>query len=172
MLIRRERAVDSAAIRQVHLAAFDRPELAGAEAPEARLVDALREDGDAVPALSLVAEHDGEVVGHVVCSRARIGDRPSLGLGPIGIRPDRQRAGIGTALMHAVIGGADALDEPTIVLLGDPAFYPRFGFEPAVDHGITPPEDWSREHFMVRRLTAWSRAERGPFHYAAAFSRV
>ena len=132
----------------------------------------LRDDGDVVRALSLVAEHDGEVVGHVVCSRARIGERPSLGLGPIGIRPDRQRTGIGTALMHAVIGGAEALDEPTIVLLGHPDFYPRFGFEPAVDHGITPPADWSRQHFMVRRLTAWSPAERGPFHYAAAFSRV
>jgi putative acetyltransferase len=58
------------------------------------------------------------------------------------------------------------------VLLGHPAFYPRFGFEPAVDHGITPSQDWSREHFMVRRLTAWSLAERGPFHYASAFSRL
>ena len=79
MLIRRELAVDSAAIRRVHLAAFDRPALAGAEAPEARLVDALREDGDVVPALSLVAEHDGEVIGHVVCSRARIGGGRRLG---------------------------------------------------------------------------------------------
>ena len=172
MLIRRELTVDFAAIHQVHLAAFDRPALGGAAAPEAGLVDALREDGDAVPALSLVAEHDGEVIGHVVCSRARIGTRPSLGLGPIGVRPDRQRAGIGSALMHAVIGAADALDEPTIVLLGHPAYYPRFGFEPAVDHGIAPPQDWSREHFLVRRLSTWSPEDRGTFHYAPAFSRV
>jgi putative acetyltransferase len=56
-------------------------------------------------------------------------------------------------------------------LAGDTAAI-RDGFEPAVDHGITPPQDWSRDRFMVRRLTAWSPAERGPFHYASAFSRV
>jgi putative acetyltransferase len=66
MLIRRELTGDSAAIREVHLAAFDRPALGGAEAPQARLVDALREDADVVPALSLVAEHDGEVVGPTI----------------------------------------------------------------------------------------------------------
>ena len=101
-----------------------------------------------------------------------IDGRPSLGLGPLGVRPDTQRRGVGSALMHAVIAAADALDEPTIVLLGHPEFYPRFGFEPAVDVGITPPHDWSREHFMVRRLTAWTSQERGAFHCAPAFERM
>jgi len=86
----------------------------------ARLVDDLRRDGDAVDALSLVAEVNGLIVGHLVCSRALIGQRPSLGLGPLGIVPDRQRTGIGAALMHAVVAAADALDELTIVLLGHP----------------------------------------------------
>ena len=172
MLIRRERPDDGPAVRAVHQAAFDRPELAGATAPEVQLVDELRSAGDSVAALALVAEHDGRVVGHVVCSRADIDGRPSLGLGPLGVRPDAQRGGVGSALMHAVIAAADALDEPTIVLLGHPEFYPRFGFEPAVDVGITPPHDWSREHFMVRRLTAWTSQERGAFHYAPAFERV
>jgi putative acetyltransferase len=172
VLIRRERTVDATQIDAVHRAAFDRPELAGTTAPEARLVSELRNDGDVVPELSLVAEVDGHITGHVVCSQATIGGRPSLGLGPIGVRPDRQRTGVGSALMHAVIAAADALDAPTIVLLGDPRFYRRFGFEPAADHGIIPPEDWGREHFMVRRLTAWSPAEQGVFHYAPAFARM
>jgi len=83
----------------------------------ARLVDDLRRDGDAVDALSRVAEVNGLIVGHLVCSRALIGQRPSLGLGPLGIVPDRQRTSIGAALMHAVVVAADALDAPTIVLL-------------------------------------------------------
>ena len=172
MLIRRERPDDAPAVRAVHQAAFERSEFDGTGAPEARLVDELRADGDSIAALTLVAEHDRRVIGHVVCSRAFIDARPSLGLGPIGVRPDAQRSGVGTALMHAVIAAADALNEPTIVLVGHPWFYPRFGFEPAVDVGITPPHDWSREHFMVRRLSAWSPQDRGTFHYAPAFERM
>ena len=89
MLIRRERPDDGPAVRAVHQAAFDRPELAGATTPEAQLVDELRSAGDSVAALALVAEHDGRVVGHVVCSRAGIDGRPSLGLGPLGSDPTR-----------------------------------------------------------------------------------
>jgi putative acetyltransferase len=172
VLIRRERPDDATLVDAVHRAAFDVPELARTAAPEARLVAELRNDGSVVPELSLVAEIDGDIIGHVVCSRATIDGRPSLGLGPIGVRPDRQRNGVGSALMHAVIAAADALDAPTIVLVGDPRFYRRFGFEPAADHGITPPQAWAREYFMVRRLTAWSPAEQGVFEYAPAFTRM
>lgn len=141
VLIRRESPADGDAIRTVHLAAFDRPELDATPAPEAGLVDDLRAEGDSIAALSLVAEVDRAVAGHVVCSRATIAGGHSLGLGPIGVHPSSQREGVGSALMHAVIviAAADALDEATIVLLGHPEYYPRFGFEPAVDHGITPP---------------------------------
>jgi putative acetyltransferase len=74
--------------------------------------------------------------------------------------------------MHAVIAAADALDEPVIVLLGHPAYYPRFGFVPAVEHGITPPQDWGPALFMVRRLTAWAPGLQGLFRYAPAFERL
>ena len=77
MLIRRERPDDGPAVRAVHQAAFDRPELAGATAPEAQLVDELRSAGDTVAALALVGEHEGRVVDHVVCSRA---PRPTRGV--------------------------------------------------------------------------------------------
>ena len=172
MLIRRESPTDFDAVRAVHEAAFDRADLAGESAPEAVLVDELRSDGDLVPGLALVADIGGEVVGHVVCSRATIARRPALGLGPIGVQPHRQRGGVGSALMHAVIAAADALDEPVIVLLGHPAYYPRFGFVPAVEHGITPPQDWGPALFMVRRLTAWAPGLQGLFRYAPAFERL
>ena len=74
--------------------------------------------------------------------------------------------------MHAVIGAADALGEQAIVLLGHPTYYPRFGFEPAVDHGIEPPEEWRRNVFMARRLEAWDATLRGTFRYAPAFDDV
>ena len=169
MILRQEMPPDSSAVREVHLHAFERP---GVDvAPEAILVDELRDDGDVVPGLSIVAETDGRVVGHVVCSRARIGDRPSLGLGPLGVLPEHQRRGVGTALMHGVLAAAEALAAPEIVLLGSPAYYFRFGFVLAAPLGITPPEQGWTPHFQVRRLTAWDGAS-GPFRYAAAFERL
>lgn len=164
VIVRRELPQDRSAVSAVHVSAF------GGEA-EARLVDGLRDDGDALPALSLVALVDGEVAGHVVCSRGRVGGRPALGLGPLGVRNGDQRRGLGQALMHAVLAAADALDQPAVVLLGDPAYYGRFGFVPAASLGVLPPEPGWAPHFQVRRLTAWDPALRGTFRYAPAFER-
>jgi putative acetyltransferase len=175
VLIRRETAADERAARAVQVAAFAAPELDGAEPVEARLLDELRAEGDLVPGLSLVAVVDDEVVGHVVCSRARIGDTGewnALGLGPIGVLPDLQRHGVGTALMHATVGAADALGWPAIVLLGDPGFYSRFGFEPAAIRGLVPPDPTWEPAFQVLRLTAWSPTLAGRFRYAAPFERL
>lgn len=127
MLIRRENAADIAPIRAVHLAAFADP--ATRRAPvEARLVDALRACDAWLPELSLVAAENDAVVGHVVCSRAHADGHPVLALGPLGVLPRRQRAGVGSALMYAVLAAADALGEPLVVLLGHRDYYPRFGF--------------------------------------------
>jgi putative acetyltransferase len=188
VLIRRERAGDVDAVRDVHLAAFaavrdrDEPVTAEDEAGpppdpvEARLVDELRADPAAwLPALSLVAEDaEGEVVGHVVCTRGTLtgpdGAVPALGLGPLGVRPEHQKQGVGLALMHAVLGAADALGEPLVALLGEPAYYARFGFVTATDAGVEPPvEAWGR-YFQVRMLTTYDAARhRGAFAYAPAF---
>ena len=169
MILRRELPSDVAAVREVHARAFDRP---GEDvAPEAVLVDGLRDDGDVVPGLSIVAERDGAVVGHVVCSSARIGERPSLGLGPLGVLPAHQRQGVGSALVHGVLAAADALGAGEVVLLGDPAYYGRFGFVLAAPIGITPPEPAWAPHWQVRTLTAWDGTT-GPFRYAPAFDRL
>ncbi|MBF6163838.1 N-acetyltransferase [Streptomyces gardneri] len=183
MLIRRERADDAAAIAAVHRSAFA-PHYARAEhveeavvsgnpgsadPPEVGLVAQLRSDEGWIPTLSLVAiEHDS-VVGHLCLTRAAVGPFPVLALGPIGVLADHQGAGIGSALMHAALGAADALDEPLIGLLGSLEFYPRFGFVPAARLGITPDDPAWISHFQVRSLSAYDSRIAGEFHYAEPF---
>ena len=169
VILRRELPSDRAAVHEVHARAFARPDKD--VAVEAVLADALRDDGDAVPQLCLVAEADGLVVGSVICSRAVLGDRASLGLGPVGVLPEHQGRGVGSALVHGALAAADALDAPEMVLLGDPRFYRRFGFELAVPIGVLPPEPAWEPYWQVRRLTSWDGAA-GPFRYAPAFDLV
>ncbi|GAA1579940.1 GNAT family N-acetyltransferase [Actinoplanes couchii] len=168
MIIRRETAADIDAIRAVTAAAFTRPD---SPAPvEAPLVDRLRADEGWLPALSLVAVDGEDVVGHVVCSRGHVGQAAALGLGPLSVGPGHQRRGVGSALMHAVLGAADALSEPMVVLLGDPGYYARFGFRLAAGYGIEPPvAEWA-PYFQVRTLTGYDPAQRGVFGYASPFN--
>ncbi|BEK84686.1 N-acetyltransferase [Nocardia seriolae] len=130
----------------------------------------LRDDGSAwIPTLSLVAEFQDQIVGHVCLTRAGVGPFPVLALGPLGVRADQQGKRIGSALMHAALGAADALDEPLVGLLGSLEFYPRFGFVPGARLGILPDvADWT-SHFQVRPLTAYELEIKGDFHYADAF---
>jgi putative acetyltransferase len=171
VLVRRETPGDVAAIRAVTAAAFARP---GAGSPgEAPLVDWLRASPAWIPELSLVAvDPGGDVVGHVVCTRGTVGSAPVLALGPLSVRPDWQRKGAGHALMHAVLGAADALSEPLVVLLGSTEYYPKFGFRPASDYEITPEHPEWKEHFQVRALTAYDPAVRGEFAYPEPFGRL
>ncbi|GII80393.1 N-acetyltransferase [Sphaerisporangium rufum] len=173
MLIRRETPGDAAAVRRVHDAAFAKPDGPPGATVESRLVDELRECDGWLPALSLVAlDGDGSVAGHVVCTRGTVAGTPALGLGPLGVLPDHQRRGVGGALMHAVLGAADALDEPLVVLLGHRDYYPRFGFRPAVEFGVIPPvAEWG-PYFQVRPLNAYDAEIRGAFDYAAPFRNL
>jgi putative acetyltransferase len=164
VLIRREGPGDAAVIREITAAAFARP-------AEAALVDELRESQAWIPALSMVAEESG-VIGHVLCTRGHVGGAPVLALGPLSVRPDRQRAGVGSALMHAVLGAGDALGEPLVALLGDPGYYGRFGFRLSEEYQISPPVAGWRPHFQVRLLTGYRREVRGTFRYAEPFDRA
>lgn len=139
MRIRDETAVDAGAIRRVTTEAF-----AGAvhtSGREGAIVDALRAAGTLT--LSLVAEEDGAPVGHVAFSPVTVGgdDIGWFGLGPVSVRPDRQRTGIGSALVRAGLGRLRERGARGCVLAGDPTYYTRFGFaaEPAlVLDGVSP----------------------------------
>lgn len=178
MLIRRERPEDVADIRAVTAAAFSGVEHSAPPVEpdgvpgEATLVGWLRADPGWIPELSLVAEVDGEVVGHVVATRGALAGRPALGLGPVSVSPARQRDGVGSALMHTILGAADAMGEPVVVLLGSPAYYGRFGFIPASSLGIDAPDPAWGDYFQARPLAAYDQSVSGTFAYAAPFDRL
>ena len=177
VMIRRELPEDIEAIRAVTAAAFRGAEHSappvepGGDPGEAALVSWLRGDAGWVPELSLVAVQDGLVVGHVIATRAHVDAQPALGLGPLSVLPHRQRAGIGAALMHAVLAAADALDEPLVGLVGDPAYYRRFGFVPAHSVGVAAPVSSWGDYFQVRTLSRYD-GQNGRFHFAAPFDRL
>ena len=110
-------------VRAVLLAAFAGP-------LEARMVERLRADGNLV--LALVAEHAGAVVGSIGFARLAIkhGDAavPAVGLAPLGVAPSLQRQGIGGALVREGLSRLKAMGETVVFVLGDPAYYRRFGF--------------------------------------------
>lgn len=172
MLIRRYDADDRGVVRRIHAEAFRRADDPDAIPPEVGLLDALIDAGDVIAALSFVAVRDTEPVGHVVCSRATVAAHPVVALGPIGVLPAHQRQGVGMAMMHAVLGAADALDIPLVALLGSTDYYPRYGFVPARGLGIEAPNPNWGDHFQVRTLTAHDAATAGPFRYAPPFDSL
>jgi putative acetyltransferase len=175
VVVREQQADDYEAIRHVYAEAFRRPRFRppqdpGSVPPEVGLFEALSEAGDAIPELSFTALADGGVVGHVTASRATVAADPVVAVGPIGVLPELQGSGIGSALMGALIAAADAAKVPLIVLLGAPQYYVRFGFRPARELGVLSPEpDWG-DAFQVRPLGAYTGSIAGPFEYAPAFA--
>ena len=139
VLVTDERPRDAAAIRTLVARAFrDAPYSDGRE-PE--IVDALRASGELT--FSLVAVQDGVVVGHLAASPATIGGQAGwAGIGPVAVAPDLQRRGIGSALVRAALERLRREGAAGAVLVGDPAFYGRLGFAPALGchwRDIEPP---------------------------------
>ena len=162
--VRPETAADRAGIRATVGAAFETD-------AEARLVDALREHGDAM--ISLVAVRDDAVLGHVLLSVARVGGVPVLALAPVAVTPEYQRRGIGRALIDAALERARAMGFGAVVVLGHPSYYPRFGFVPAGPHGIECPYDAPADAFMVLELSPGALGQlSGPVVYAPAFAAL
>ena len=140
MIIRPETPSDHDAIRQIVVAAFaDHPY---SHQTEHLIVEALRAD-DALT-VSLVAEVDGTVVGQIAFSSVTIGGKDCgwLALGPVAVSPSHQRQGIGQALVNEGLKAIPDLGAQGCVLVGDPAFYRRFGFQhdPALSMEGVPPE--------------------------------
>ena len=147
--VRPERPEDQPAIRRVNTEAFGRPN-------EAWLVDALRRTAGFVPELSLVAEAGGEVVGHILLTQILIREGSetvsALALAPMAVLPSHQRIGVGSALALQALSEARRLGHGVVVVLGHAAYYPRFGFTPASQHGIRSPFPVRDESFMVLEL--------------------
>jgi len=134
------------------------------------MFEALFGAGDAIPEFSFTALTGGRVVGHVTASQATVAADPVVAVGPIGVLPEHQGTGIGSALMHALLTAADVAHVPLIALLGSPQYYSRFGFRPAMELGVIPPEPEWGDAFQARPLTAYEESVAGQFQYASAFS--
>lgn len=167
MLIRPEVERDRAAVHALNVSAFDGP-------AEAALVDLLRDQ--AQPLISLIAEENSAVVGHILFSPVALSGHPVLrimGLAPMAVAPSHQRRGIGSALVRAGLEQCRQLGVDAVFVLGHPAYYPRFGFAPAVARGIRSEYDVPDDTFMVLELDIGTLGGRsGTVTYHEAFSNV
>jgi putative acetyltransferase len=164
VLIRDEAEADRRAIHALNRAAFG-------GAAEADLVDALREQAD--PLISLVAEEQGTVVGHIMFSPVELAGHPRLrimGLAPMAVLPAWQGRGIGSGLVQAGLERCRELGAGAVVVLGHPDYYPRFGFSPASRFGIGCEYDAPEEAFMVMQLQpGYLEGAHGTVRFHAAF---
>jgi len=170
VIVRPQEPRDFEAAKRVYAEAFKREELGDRAPLEVGIFVELWKAKDLIDELSFTALARSTVVGHVTASRASVGLDSVVAVGPIGVLPDHQGNGIGSALMNALLGAADARDVPLVVLLGSPRYYGRFGFRPAVELGVTPPEPSWGSAFQARTLRAYTPSFAGPFEYAPAFS--
>lgn len=145
----------------------------------ADLVDAIRASDKYVPELSLVAKDGDQVVGHIMLSHADLVDQDGsrhevVTLSPVSVNPGRQAQGIGGQLIRAALERADERGEPLVILEGPPKYYPRFGFQPAADFGISIDlPDWAPpEAAMVYPLSNYDPSVRGRLDYPPAFAVV
>ena len=166
--IRPERSADVPAIRTVNERAFGQPD-------EAALVDAIRARG--VRSISLVAVDGGRLVGHILFTPAtiRVADRvhEAVGLAPLAVDPGHQRRGIGSRLVARGLDRCRESGYRIAVVLGHPAYYPRFGFVPTRRHGIQFELDVPDDVFMVTELVPGALDGcTGVAHYAPEFTAL
>jgi putative acetyltransferase len=167
VIIRTEEPKDYPAVYVVNSSAFETP-------AEANLVDILRKE--AHPYVSLVADVDGEVVGHILFSPVTLSDHADLklmGLGPLAVDPEKQGKGIGSALVHSGLERCKDLGARAVVVLGHRSYYSRFGFSPSVRYGIGCEYDAPPEAFMVIELVpGYLTDATGIIYYHTAFDGV
>lgn len=157
---RAESGADTAAIDAVNFHAFGRRY-------EPDIVLRLRASSAWIPALSYVATQDDEVVAHALLSRCHIDETAVLVLGPVAVLPAYQRSGAGSATIRAALDAARDAGEHTVVLLGHPEYYPRFGFRPSTEFGIHGEHDGPAQ--MALGLDPGRPLPRGTIHFPSAW---
>lgn len=163
--IRPEQVSDYSAIAELHTLAFGQP-------GEARLVEKLRHSAAYIPDLSLVAEVNYQPIGHIMFSYGQlVGKSISsvLVLAPLAVLPQFQRQGVGKRLMQQGLRTASARGNSLVTVLGEPAYYSQFGFEPATDYGIESPFPVPESAFMVQPIGQNRDLPSGKLRYAPAF---
>ena len=166
-VVRPEEPRDREAVRAVNESAFGQP-------TEAALVEALHRERAVV--VALVAEIDERVVGHILFSPVSVEHATSkgtVGLGPMAVRPEFQRRGIGSLLVRGGLDRCRAAGSEAVVVLGHAEYYPRFGFRPAQQFGLRCEYDVPPEVFMALELVPGSlHGVAGLVRYHQAFSTV
>jgi putative acetyltransferase len=166
--VRGERPEDVDRVREIN-------DLAFGKTSESAIVDGIRGTDRWIDGGSLVAEgDDGTLVGHLLLSEGDLDVADGTArriwmIGPVAVVPERQRQGVGGALMHAAIELATERGEPLLCLLGHASYYPRFGFEPARSIGIEAPRPWPDANWVALRLPAWDPSVRGTARFPEAF---
>lgn len=169
--IRRERKEDKEGVYFVNELAFEHEN-------ESILVDSLRQSEFFVPKLSLVAEKEGEIIGHILFTKIKIIDEAkveyhSLSLAPMSVRPSFQNLGVGTALVKSGLEIATKLGFESVIVLGHDKYYPRFGFKPASKWNITCPYEVPDEVFMALELVPGAlKNVSGKVRYPKEFDEV
>ena len=167
MTIRQETAQDHASVYEVVKAAFAAAE--ESDGTEQELVVKLRSSVAFVPELSLVAEEEGRIIGHILFTKAEVNGQTVLALAPLSVLPAYQRRGVGLALMAEGHRAAKELGFGFSVVLGHAGYYPKAGYRPAGRFGIKAPFDVPEENFMAIQLDPAAKAPRGTLRYDEAF---
>lgn len=170
--IRQEQTEDYGAVHKTVELAFK--DVEESDHSEPFLVDKLRQTDAFVPELSLVAETDGKIIGHILLTKVEIVSEnnsvTSLGLAPVSVLPKYQKQGVGSALIREAHKRATELGYGSIVLLGHKDYYPKFGYKQAIDFGIEFPFDVPHEYCMVIELRPKAlKGVRGKIKYARPF---
>lgn len=151
IIIRQEEERDRVFVYEIVKKAFESAE--HADGDEQDLVNRLRKSEAFVPELSLVAEWKGEIIGHILFTKVKIGSNISLALAPVSVIPEYQGQGIGGKLIEAGHRVARNLGFSSVIVLGHPTYYPRFGYSPASKWNILSPFEVPDDCFMALELT-------------------
>jgi predicted N-acetyltransferase YhbS len=168
--IRSEANNDFQLIKHVNDLAFGQPN-------EGELIDKLRTNPAFVKDLSMVAEFENQIVGHILFFPIQIfcenGTTETLALAPMSVLPEFQNKSIGSQLVIKGLEAAKKLGFKSVIVLGHPEFYPRFGFEPASRWKIKPPFEVPDEVFMAIELEKGSlENDSGIVRYPGEFDEV